>query len=190
MSRQMLREMLQIIAEFNRTMIDKPWLWAVPCAVELITEVADLGRTLLAQLPAHASATAKLPAQTHASVPASAHASTEMSSFWGTWLAYKVPPPRKRQARPHPGSLKSGSGVPAHASAHASATAKLQAQLFKSQEVQQFWWAPCLKVCHVVHDHQFSLEPGEVKKCIELRKFSLYEANFLGSRRARNMRFS
>ena len=52
------REMLQIMSEFNRTMIDKPWLWAVPCAVELIPEVADLRRTLLAQLPDHASATA------------------------------------------------------------------------------------------------------------------------------------
>ena len=50
------------------------------------------------------------------------------SPFWGTWLAYKVPPPRKRQARPHPGSLMAGSGVPAHS----SATAKLPAQVHAS----------------------------------------------------------
>ena len=45
-----IREILQIIAEFNRTMFDKSWLWAVPCAVELITEVSDLRRTLLVKL--------------------------------------------------------------------------------------------------------------------------------------------
>ena len=66
---------------------------------------------------AKATVTAKLPAQAHASAPASAHAlataqlpthasahasapaSAEISPFWGTWLAYKVPPPRKRHSR-------------------------------------------------------------------------------------------
>ena len=61
--------MLQIIAEFNRTMFDQPWLWAVPCAVELIAEVADLRRTLLVK--------------------------PSVSPFSGTCLAYKVPPLRK-----------------------------------------------------------------------------------------------
>ena len=62
---------------------------------------------------AHASATAKLPAQAHASAQLPAQASVtildkpSVSPFCGTHLAYKVPPPRKRRSRPRPGSLKS-----------------------------------------------------------------------------------
>ena len=60
-------------------MFDKPWLWAVPCALELITEVADLTRTLLVQLNSNPQWAPSVPAQTHTSAPAyalvSAHAS-------------------------------------------------------------------------------------------------------------------
>ena len=111
-----VKEMLQVLAEFNRDIFDRPWLWSIPYAVELITEVADLRRSLIAQLnsrnsqlapsspaqtgasapsPAHAltsayaSATAELPA--YDSAHASTSASADVSPFWGTRLAYKAP---------------------------------------------------------------------------------------------------
>ena len=69
-----VKEMLQVLAEFNRDIFDRPWLWAVPYAVELITEVADLRRTLIAQLNSRNCQLApSFPAQTGPS--ASAHAS-------------------------------------------------------------------------------------------------------------------
>ena len=102
--------MLQVIAKFNRNMFDKPWLWAVPCTVELIIEVVDLRRTLLIQLnSSNPQLAPSVPAQTHTSALASAyalasaHASAtaqlpahatvsvldkpSVSPFWGTCLA-------------------------------------------------------------------------------------------------------
>ena len=71
-----VKEMLQVITKFNRDIFDRPWLWAMPYTVELITEVADLRRTLLARLNSCNSQLApSFPIQTGASVSAPAYAS-------------------------------------------------------------------------------------------------------------------
>ena len=72
-----IREMLQAIAEFDTDLFSKPWLRAVPCAVELTAEVAELRRTLLNKLNSSNSQLAPS-VQAHASAPALAHASVSV----------------------------------------------------------------------------------------------------------------
>ena len=116
-----VKEMLQVISEFNRDIFDRPWLWAMPYTVELITEVADLRRTLIAQLNSRKSQLApSFPAQTGASASASASAPA---------YAYaSAPPPAHALTSAHASATAQ---LPAHDSAHASTSA--------SAEVSPFW---------------------------------------------------
>ena len=72
-------EKLRAIADFDEELFIRPWLKELPCVALVIAQLAKFRKALVANLYGvdsqvvashHASATVKLPAQTHAAVTA------------------------------------------------------------------------------------------------------------------------